>query len=368
MDTTPRAALSCRDVSSSGPPQVLIDLERAKHPASGLGQFSLRLAEELARTPSAAWRPVYLLPGALHARFGSWVGYEAASPLRRFLPGLGRGFELWHATHQESRYAPARSSTPMILTIHDLHFLEEKGPREARARLLRVRKKVERAAALTFVSEYTRELVLRHLKLPGVTQVVIHNGAEPEQVPAEKPSWAPLRPFLLALGLVRPRKNLHVLVDLVARLPEHVLVLAGNTAHPYADEIRERARALGVEARVLLAGEVSPGVKAWLLESCRAFVFPSLLEGFGLPVVEAMAYGKPVFCSERASLPEIGGDAAFYWKELDPDSMLEVFERGMTEFEQDPARARRSLAQAAKFSWAEAASKYRRLYFELLGI
>ncbi len=117
------------------------------------------------------------------------------------------------------------------------------------------------------------------------------------------------------------------------------LVVAGSAASPYAQEILRLARAEGVAERVLLPGNVTDAEKYWLLANAEAFVFPSLAEGFGLPVVEAMSLGKPVFLSTRTSLPETGGPEAFYWPDFDPRAMAEVFTRGMARAPRRPGEA-----------------------------
>lgn len=352
----------------SSQPKVLIDFERLKHIHSGLGQVSLHLAGELSRRTSDSWQPVYLVPPGWEGQFGSRVEYEVASARRRLLPRLCPRYDLWHATHQESRYTPGHVGTPYVLTIHDLNFLEEKAGGKADRRLRRLQFKADRASAITFVSDYTRRLAEQRLQLPDVPLEVIWNGAGSAEHPVagRRPAWAPEGKFLFSLGLIRPRKNFHVLVDMVSRLPAISLVIAGNTEHSYAGEIREHIRQRNLEARVHLPGEVSAAEKAWLFENCEAFVFPSTLEGFGLPVVEAMSYGKPVFLSNRTSLPEVGGTEARYWESFEPDHMVEVFRAGMEEFRQDSGKRERVIRQGRRFSWSEAASSYLALYLRLL--
>jgi glycosyltransferase involved in cell wall biosynthesis len=115
-----------------------------------------------------------------------------------------------------------------------------------------------------------------------------------------------------------------------------------------------------------MPGEISDAHRTWLYENCDALLFPSLSEGFGLPVVEAMAHGKPVFMSDRTSLPEVGGSLGFYWKDFSPAHMLQVFQTGMATFRQDPEYARKLSAHAKSFSWQHTAAEYLKLYAELL--
>ena len=100
--------------------------------------------------------------------------------------------------------------------------------------------------------------------------------------------------------------------------------------------------------------------------NCDAFLFPSLTEGFGLPVIEAMQFGKPVFLFKATSLPEVGGTLAFYWSSFDPDAMAAVFHAGMAAFASDPNYPLESIAHARRFSWDKAASEYLAFYREIL--
>ena len=126
---------------------------------------------------------------------------------------------------------------------------------------------------------------------------VIHNGLIDQEYPGTaRPAFMDGRPFLFTIGDITPKKNFHVLVDLLARLPRYRLVVAGNDGNPYASEVRRAAAEKGLSERVVLPGIVSDESRYWLYKNCDAFSFPSLTEGFGLPVIEAMQFGKPVFC------------------------------------------------------------------------
>src|SRR5690606_41662991 len=106
------------------------------------------------------------------------------------------------------------------------------------------------------------------------------------------PGNAPRQPFLFAIGEVAPKKNFGVLVDLIARLPGYSLVIAGRKNTPYAAQIEERVRELGLTDRIHLPGIISDSDRYWLYQNFTALAFPSLGEGFGLPVIEAMSLGK----------------------------------------------------------------------------
>jgi len=117
---------------------------------------------------------------------------------------------------------------------------------------------------------------------------------------------------------------------------------------------------MGVEKQLHLIGIINDSDKYWLLKNCNSFAFPSLAEGFGLPVIEAMSLGKPVFLSHLTSLPEVGGPEAYYWKSFEPSSMIDVYQSGMKTY--DELKAAREIEWAAQFSWSKAAESYLNLY------
>jgi len=111
------------------------------------------------------------------------------------------------------------------------------------------------------------------------------------------------------------------------------LIVAGKLDEPdYICNMKKQADAIGVGERLKILGPVSEADKAWYYQNCMAFSLPSLAEGFGAPVVEAMKFGKPVFLSARTSLLEIGKDVAFYFNSFEPSHMNEVFSNGIKEY------------------------------------
>ena len=343
-------------------PHVLIDVERLRQRNSGLGQVALHLVNEYLARPPADWDPVFLVPADRLDTIDGRIDYEVANWKRRYARALAPDYSLWHVLHQDASYLPA-PRTPYILTINDLNFLFEKSAGKGQKRLRKVQRLVDGAAAVTVISRFTESVVREHLDLGNtpVSVVYIGLGVDPDVRP-EKPDFAPNRRFLFNVGVLRRKKNQHVLIDFLSRLDDYALVIGGNTKDDYANEIRERIAALRLEDRVHLAGEISEAHKSWLFGHCEAFVFPSLYEGFGLPVAEAMRYGKPVFASNRSSLPEVGGEDVFYWSDFDPDAMARLFRDGMAAYKADPGRARRLSERANRFTWENCAREYAALY------
>ncbi|MEM9402989.1 MAG: glycosyltransferase family 1 protein [Pseudomonadota bacterium] len=346
--------------------QVLVDLERLRAPNSGLGQVACHLGRELAARQPADWRPVFLLPDANPDRVAPAVDFEVPTLMGRHFRRWKRRYDLWHVLHQDARLLPP-TSTPTLLTIHDLNFLGEKTGEKANRRLRKVQQLVDHATAITVISAYTRSVIEQHLDLRDTPVHVIYNGV-PDNTsgPATRPDFLPDGPFLFTVGVVRPKKNVHVLVDMLAQVPSFNLVIAGNRKGDYAERIERSAADKGLAERVFVCGEITDAEKNWLFAHCAAFMFPSLYEGFGLPLVEAMSHGKPCFSSSMTSLPEVGGDDVFYFPSFDGEAMAKTFTDGMATFTTDAERADRLRERAAGFTWAAAAEQYAKLYSELL--
>jgi glycosyltransferase involved in cell wall biosynthesis len=144
-------------------------------------------------------------------------------------------------------------------------------------------------------------------------------------------------------------------------------VIAGKKTTPYGEFLEREVAQRGLAGRVILPGEVSDGDRQWLYEHCEAFLFPSLTEGFGFPVLEAMQCGRPVFLSRRTSLPEIAGDLGFYFEGYEPAALAAVYREGLLRYQADPAFATRLKDHAAGFSWAATARGYADVYAGILG-
>jgi glycosyltransferase involved in cell wall biosynthesis len=343
--------------------KVFVEMEKLKVPHSGLGQFCLHAGRAMVAQRPAGLDLHFYVPSAERDVFGDTVRYVTHSPLHKLTAASRDGFDVWHCIHQDSRYLPPRRSTRLVLTIHDLNFMQKYSGWRRAARLRALQRRIDRADVVTFISAFTEATVREHLRLDGKPARVVYNGNSLRAFPAApRPAFAPSCPFLFTIGIISPKKNFHVLVPFLRTLRDRALVVAGSRASPYADELLRLAEESGVRDRVILPGSVSDEEKYWLFANAEAFVFPSLAEGFGLPVIEAMSLGKPVFLSTRTSLPETGGAEAFYWDELDPEAMRGVFERGMRAYQEDPAKAARIQAWAARFSWERAAREYLALY------
>ena len=365
-------------------PSVVIDLEKLRHINCGLGRYSLHLGRELLAVAADLFRPVFLLPRGAERYFpGGSFDTIAVSPwnkeaVRRLYRPLLKPLlpvsrvALWHVTSQMSKYLPLDDRVPVVLTIHDLNFLHE-SPADARSdeidrKLADIQRKVNRAAAIVADSAYVADDVAKHVDLGGrPVHVVPLAVSAPPAAAAVRPAFVPAGPFLLSLGNCLPHKNFHALFGLLEQLPDMRLVIAGKKTTPYGEFLEREVAQRNLTGRVILPGEVSDGDRQWLYEHCEAFLFPSLTEGFGFPVLEAMQCGKPVFVSRNTSLPEVAGDIGFYLAGYEPAALATAYREGMARYQADPTFASRLQNHAAGFSWAATARGYAAVYGGILG-
>ena len=348
---------------------VLIDLERLKYPHCGLGQICLNLGRIWANRPASKTTPHLFTPKGDVGRFGPGVRYNTAHPILRYTPWMNRSFDLWHSIHQEPTYLPSSKKTSWIMTVLDLNFLGEKSERKSKVRLDRLQRHIDRTVHLSTISEFSKKVMQQHLDVADREIEVVPLGISPHTVTAEKkhPS-IPSGKFIFSLGVVRPKKNFHVLVEMLSRLEDSSLnlVISGVPDTAYATKIKNLSEQFNVAERVILTGSISDEERQWCLKNCFAFAFPSLFEGFGLPIIEAMSFGKPVFSSDCTSLPEVGGTAAYYWRDFHADSMADVFQKGMEHFTNSPNRPQEVQQWASQYSWENTADQFENIYLRVL--
>ena len=343
--------------------RILIDLSILKNIHCGLGQVALNYGYFFRDVyqPKAGEEIYLLVPKAYVGAFGDKVRYIPARKIYRIMPWLmGIRFDVWHAIHQLSRYQPF--ARHYVLTIHDFNFVYEKQGAKVEAYLKKIQAKVNRADVIAAISEFAKEETLRYIHTDKPIHVV-YNGIEridtaPEQAPQQI-----RQPYLFSIGEIKPKKNFHVLVDMMRHLPDLQLYVAGNNSTPYAAEIEQMIAQKGVKNMHLL-GKVSAEEKVWLYRHCEAFVFPSLFEGFGLPVVEAMLFRKPVICSHETSLREIGGKhVSFFEKGYPAEASAQLIRKTIDEC--TDKRMEDAFAYATSFSWTNHMQAYMALYRSL---
>lgn len=314
--------------------------------------------------------------------------WDTRSPWRRILweqtrlAELSRKLDLIHGL---AFAAPLASSCPTVVTVHDLSFLRYPGafrPFNRRYLSLVTKASTRRAARVIAVSASTRQDVITLCGVPAERVVVVPNGVTPEFRPADPVEVAAFRQraglperYILFLGTLEPRKNLVRLIDAYARLRPGgqsdgalaipPLIIAGAKGW-YYEEIFARVSALGLTGQVAFPGFVPVEELPWWYRGAAVFVYPSLFEGFGLPVLEAMACGTPTITSRASSLPEVVGDAAILVDPEDVEQLAEAMHRVLTTPDLAGQLRAASLRQASRFSWELTAAKTREVYCSAL--
>jgi glycosyltransferase involved in cell wall biosynthesis len=348
--------------------QVLVDMHRLKYnPFNGLYSVCINLGKALAATRPQDMELNYYLPKKDFGIFGADAKYTEHKSIDKFYKfGTGK-YDLWHVTTQLSWYKPFNKRTKVLYTLYDFSYLiEDPTNVERNKRLMKqTQERINRADYITGISQFAIDEAAKHLDLGNKPTKAIQLGCTVSTFPGfDSPKYRPTKPFLFTIGLVQPRKNFHVLPPLLLD-NDYELVIAGLNEFDYGKEVEEAAKKFGVADRVKLIGPASEEEKNWYYRHCEAFLFPSYAEGFGLPVIEAMYHGKPVFISDKTSLPEVGGNAAWYFRSFDPDAMRKVFTEGMKEYAAtNPVEKIKQ--QAAKFRWDTCADEYIDVYKQML--
>lgn len=287
------------------------------------------------------------------------------------------GVDLIHVQYT----APPFCHKPIVVTIHDLsfeHFPQFFTPRERFFFRRAIPHTARRAAKVLTVSEYSRRDIINTYQLPPEKVVVTPNGVGPEFRPtrdeerlqAVKKKYGIERPYLLSVGNLQPRKNLARLIKAYSRLREmfedfrHQLVIVGKRAWLYRNILHEANRS-PYAGDMVFTGYVPESDLPDLYSGAAVFVYPSIFEGFGLPVLEAMACGTPVITSNSSSLPEVVGEAGLMVDPYDEEAWARTILRVVEDRQLRNELAERSVQQAARFSWRRTAELTLAVYREV---
>jgi glycosyltransferase involved in cell wall biosynthesis len=348
--------------------KIILDCERMKYLHTGLYHFCHQLGLALqAQVDPAKEALSFFVPEKEEKAFGNDASIIRQHSLQKFVLPSVKGYKVWHSTYQSSHYFPANKKIRIVLTIHDLNFLydDNKQAFKKERELKNLQQKIDRADHVVAISNFTLSDVATHLDINKKKVSVIYNGCNFATVSTlQSPANIPSGQFLYSIGTIAEKKNFHVLPSLLVGNDRQLIISGIVQSQVYYDRIIEEAKKIGVADRVILTGPVTENDKQWYMQHCEAFVFPSLAEGFGLPVIEAMHFGKPVFLSTLTALPEIGGNYAYYFQNFEPAAMRKVLEDGLRSYKTigDPAAIK---AWAEHFNWSNAAKQYIEVYRSL---
>jgi glycosyltransferase involved in cell wall biosynthesis len=350
---------------------------------SGVSIYSRKLIESLAALDTAhrfllcyrlsrfsRWRD-FLRPAAAPGRRPTFSVRFFQEPLTFWLPWQARLF------HSLAQRPPAFRFAREIVTVNDVFPLTGRDystpdfQKKFSGLLLEA---VERAARVLAPSQYTADQLVRHAGVAREKISVIPYGAEPpgkaltaeERLGEREHLVGKGKEMVLSVGVMQTRKNTINALRALASLPARFrLVLAGGEGHG-SGAIRDFIRKEGLESRVILLGYVAADRLPSLYQAATVLLFPSLEEGFGLPVLEAMAHGLPVVTSNTSSLPEVGGDAALYADPHEPRQLAAQVERAAEDRPLRESMIARGLARAREFTWRRTAEETCRVYEELV--
>lgn len=354
---------------------ILIDVERLKYPRSGIANVCISLIkgidEKLCHFNYTFYGPKKNIPETQSdLKIINWQFWQKKIKINT------SPFSLIHVTHQLSDYFHSKKDhQKKVVTLHDLNFLHDNSSTKKIERSKKlVQKNIGNADAIACISEFVKNDFFqnKHLfSLKNDVQVeVIYNGLIfPENVifKSEKKYEFIDRKFILNIGVLFPKKNQEVLIDLIADNERDLVLITSSAKSEYKQKFLDKVKKMGLEKRVHILENVENNEKYFILQHCESYCHPSLAEGFGIPPVEAMFFGKPVFLSNLTSLPEIGGDLAFYFNDFSSASMKTVYDEGIEKFNADKENYIAKLKERAlRFSYEQMAGSYEQLYRNLL--
>ncbi len=334
---------------------------------TGTEQYTLHLLEALLQLETSHRFVLYC--NWLPEPVPSWLGRAdiRAMPFPRFWTHGRLSWEMLRRP-PDLLFVPAHV-LPLIhpgrtaVTVHDLGYLFYPRAHTPLRRLelhLSTLWNVRVATRVIAVSRATRDDLVRCYRVAPERVRVVHHGVSPRFQPTQDPGararyGLPER-YLLYLGTLQPRKNLERLLAAYARLPRTAppLVLAGGRGW-YFERIACAVSAYGLEERVLFPGYIADADLPAVLSGAIALVYPSLYEGFGMPLLEAMACGTPVIASRASSLPEVVGEAGWLVDPLDSEALREALERILEDEGLREQLRARGLERARTFSWERCA-------------
>lgn len=271
--------------------------------------------------------------------------------------------ELFHGLNQRM---PQKRIKYRVCTFHDLFVLTQNysTPEFRKVFAARAKRAAERSDMIVAVSQFTADQVEEHLKVERSRIRVIHHGVRDA---ADRTTF-PRENLMLHVGAIQDRKNIVRLVEAFETVPKDwKLVLAGSSSGFGADKILKRIENSTARDRIQITGYLSRPALDRLFARSSIFAFPSLDEGFGMPVLEAMMRGVPVITSDRSSLPEVAGEAALQINPDDTEALAAAMERLIGDATLRTQLIAAGKERVTKFTWRSAVNKTWGIYRELVG-
>jgi len=352
---------------------VILETHNIKNPHTGFGVFNQGLINGLSHHDHSNLDLLLLSykPADLKAKFGKAFKYKKIYSFNRYKNfSVNKKHDLWHSVNQNLKFEPKKVSK-YLLTVHDVNFAEGTTREDTTSKRKKIFiDKLTRSTAITYISQFAKEQAHRYFTIPNVPEYIVYNG-NPIISIADTSHYQPTvsveKPYLYSIGDFLQKKNFTAIIAMMKHIPDFNLIISGDYNKPYGEEVKNSIEDNRLTDRVFLTGKVSDTGKQYFMQNCTAFLFPSVGEGFGLPPIEAMKFGKPVFLANRTSLPEIGGEHAFYWDDFDGEYMASEFYKGMNTYNSDPGFYSEKYKERANyFNWDKTAREYLDIYNSIL--
>ena len=329
--------------------------------------FLNRESAELDVTPAENFNRVICPINATNraARY-SWEQGAMPLQLMRARPDL---------VHSLGYVIPLAARGPQVVTVHDVNYLGHKGWRTGVGRTafrFFAERTVKRADRIIAVSRFSRDEIVKHMRVSADKVTVVHSAGR-DAVPAKRdaPFASDLlrsipRPYVMAFSALSAHKNIPRLIEAFGKISSivpHDLVLVGHM--PVKTAVRERIEAAGGSERVHFTGYIPEKEVAALLQNASLFAFPSLYEGFGLPLLDAQNAGVPVVCSSAGALPEIAGDSAILFDPHSVDAIASALKRGLLDADLRESLIEKGHENARSFSWDRTARETLDVYYDV---
>ena len=374
--------------------QIALNARILQAPRTGIGHYLAELVNALGHQPGVELSLFHGWGWSAHLPEAAMPGYSRISPVlrqipgayqarrwleqRRFDQGRARTIDLYH----EPSLWPLAFKGPTIVTLHDLTHVHYPSTQPA-ARLKEIERRLEQgvkqASLILTDSQFIADEAQAYFGLGPERFVVAPLGVAARFHPRSDESLQPVlqahgvepRGYFLCVGTLEPRKNLTLALRAHAELPEPVrqqfpllvVGMAGWKAQQLNDELRKGL----ASGHVCLLGYLPDEQVAQLMAGARALIFPSIYEGFGLPVLEAMASGTPVILARRSAMPEVAGAAGNYFESEDLHDLCNVMTRLVDDQTHWQVCREAGLQQAKLFSWDRCATLTARAYRQALG-
>lgn len=374
--------------------RVAIDGRPVRFPLAGVGQYvynlstglrdlsderidlTVLLARGLRKTNDEASRLAVEL-GDSSTHMNKFIPRKVVNAALRYAPAavpatvLGGHFDVWHSTFFEG-YPTRKGSQRLVSTIHDIIFVDRPDlfpTRNLSASRWALDRQVRDSDMLICVSEFTKQRLLLNSEVdPGRVKVtplaVSVNSLSVEDADLERRAAGIDRPYVLYIGNLEPRKDVPTLLRAWLKSnakKDYTLILAGAPAYLSEDTIAAIGSA-AKDADIRSLGYVSENLKAALLAGAKAFVYPSVYEGFGIPVLEALAHGCPVIACDTSSIPEVVGPGGVLVPVGDADTMSMEIDKLLSDDDMASKLALQGRAHAESFSWRRVAAETTQVY------